>query len=136
MIWLETLTVFWLGGGTISQPLNIHGVNDVRQREIHTAEPLLPEPSAFEVGLAIEKLKSHKSPGIDQTPSELIKRGGRTIRYEIHKRFIYIWNKRNCLRSGSSRSRRRAIKQLVVIIGAHHYCQICTKFYPTSCCQG
>ena len=31
-----------------SQLLNAHGVNDVRQTEIHTAEPLVPEPSAFE----------------------------------------------------------------------------------------
>jgi hypothetical protein len=29
--------------------LNVHGVNDVRQTEIHTAEPLVPEPSAFDV---------------------------------------------------------------------------------------
>jgi len=43
-----------------SQLLNIHGVNDVRQREIHTAEPLVPEPTAFEVELAIEKINSHK----------------------------------------------------------------------------
>jgi hypothetical protein len=35
--------------------LNAHGINDVRQREIHTAEPLVPE-----VELAIEKLKRHK----------------------------------------------------------------------------
>ena len=31
-----------------SQLLNIHGVNDVRQTRLHTAEPLVPEPSAFE----------------------------------------------------------------------------------------
>jgi hypothetical protein len=48
-----------------SQLLNVHGVNDVRQVEIHTAEPLVPEPSAFEVELAIAKLKGHTSPGID-----------------------------------------------------------------------
>jgi hypothetical protein len=53
-----------------SQLLNIHGVNDDRQTERHTEEPLVPEPSAFEVELAIEKLKSHKSPGIDQIPTE------------------------------------------------------------------
>jgi len=35
----------------------------------------VPEPSALEVELAIEKLKSHKSPGIDQIPAELIKAG-------------------------------------------------------------
>jgi len=40
--------------------LNIHWVNDVKQAEIHTAEPLLPEPSAFEFDVAIEKVKRHK----------------------------------------------------------------------------
>ena len=56
-----------------SRLLNVHGVHDVRQTETHTAEPLVPQSSAFEVDLAIEKLKSHKSPGIDQIPAELIK---------------------------------------------------------------
>jgi hypothetical protein len=45
--------------------LNVHGVNYVRQTEIHIAEPLVPEPSAFEFEVAIEKLISYKSPGID-----------------------------------------------------------------------
>ena len=76
-----------------SQLFNVHGVNDVRQTEIRTAEPLMPEPSASEVELAIEKLKSHKLPGIDQVPPELIKAGGKTIRCEIHKLIISIWNK-------------------------------------------
>ena len=40
-----------------SQLLNIHGVNDVRQTELHMAEPLVPEPSGFELELAIEKQK-------------------------------------------------------------------------------
>jgi hypothetical protein len=44
----------------------------------------VPEPSAFEVELAIEELKSHKSPGIDQIPAELIKVGGRIIYHDIH----------------------------------------------------
>jgi hypothetical protein len=48
---------------------------DNGQVEIRTAEPLVPEPSAFEVELAIEKLKSHKSPGVDQIPADLIKAG-------------------------------------------------------------
>jgi len=76
-----------------SKLLNVHGVKDVRQAEIHTAEPLVPEPGAFEVELAIEKLKSHKSPGIDQIPAESIKAGGRTIRCAIHKLIISIWNR-------------------------------------------
>jgi len=63
----------------------VQGVKDVRQAEIHTAEPVIPEPSASEVELAIDKLISHKSPGIVQIPEELIKAGGRTICLEIHK---------------------------------------------------
>jgi len=73
--------------------LNVHEVKDARQAEIHTLEPLVPEPSAFEVELAIEKLKNHKSPSIDQIPAEMINEGGRTIRCEIHKLIISIWNK-------------------------------------------
>jgi hypothetical protein len=49
----------------ISQLWNVHGVNDVRQTEIQSAGPLVPEPSALEVETATEKLKRHKSPGID-----------------------------------------------------------------------
>jgi len=48
-----------------SQLLNVHGVKDVGEAEIHTVEPLVPEPSASEFELAIGKLRSHKSPGID-----------------------------------------------------------------------
>ena len=40
-----------------SQLFNVHGVKDVGQTEIHTAEPLAPEPSAFQFGLAMGKLK-------------------------------------------------------------------------------
>jgi len=43
--------------------------------------------------LAIGKLKSHKSPGVDQIPAELIKAEGKTIRCEIHKLIISIWDK-------------------------------------------
>jgi len=39
------------------------------------------------------KLKIHKTPGIDQILAELIKAGGKTIRCEIHKLIISIWNK-------------------------------------------
>jgi hypothetical protein len=52
----------------------------------------VPEPSAFDFDLAIEKLKV-TSPGVDLILAELFKAGGRTIRYEIHKLFIAIWEK-------------------------------------------
>jgi len=42
-----------------SQLLNVNGVNDVRQTEIHTAEPLVPESSSSDVELTIEKLKTN-----------------------------------------------------------------------------
>ena len=72
--------------------LNENGVNDVRQA-VHTAEPLVSEPNAFEIEMAIGKLKKHKSPGIDQIPAEFFKAGSRTIRYEIHKLIKSVWNK-------------------------------------------
>ena len=87
-----------------SQLFNVHGVKDVGQAETHTAEPLVPEPSAFEVELAIGMLKSHKSPGIDEIPAELIKAGGGAICGEIHKLITSIWKKENYLKSGRSRS--------------------------------
>jgi len=71
----------------------VHGVKDVGQAEIHTAEPLVPEPSAFEVELAIGKLKSHKSPDIDEIRAESFKAGGGTICGEIHKLITSIWKK-------------------------------------------
>jgi hypothetical protein len=43
--------------------------------------------------LTIEKIKSHKSPGTDQIPAEVIKAVGRTFRGAIHKLIISICNK-------------------------------------------
>jgi hypothetical protein len=47
------------------------------QPEIHTAVPLVRKPNAFEFEMATEKLKSHRSPGIDHNSAEVIKAGGR-----------------------------------------------------------
>jgi hypothetical protein len=57
----------------------------------------VPESSAFEVEMAIEKLKRRKSPGIDQIPAELIKAGDKIIPSEIHKLIISIWNKESII---------------------------------------
>jgi hypothetical protein len=88
----------------------------------------VPKPSAFEVELAIEMLKSHKSPGVDQVPTELIKAGCKTIRCRIHKLIFSVFNKEYL-------SIRKAVKQIVVIIEAYYFCQLRTKFYPKSCCE-
>jgi len=77
-----------------SQLLNVYWVNYVRQTEIQTAEPIVSEPSVFEVDLAIDKLKRQKSPDIDQIPEDVIKAGFRTIRSEIHKLVNSIWNEK------------------------------------------
>jgi hypothetical protein len=59
--------------------LNIHGVHDVRQMDIHTAEPLVPEPSLVKVEIAIGKLKSYKYPGTDLILAESIRTGSETL---------------------------------------------------------
>jgi hypothetical protein len=81
VIWLQTPTV----RKHFSQLLNVYVVNDVRQTEIHTVEPLVSVPSAFEFEMTTEKHKRRKSPSTDKIPSELIKAGGRTICSEIRK---------------------------------------------------
>jgi hypothetical protein len=67
-------------------------VSDVRQTEIHTVEPLVPDPSFSEVEIAIAKLKKHKSPGSDRILAELIQAGGETLYSEIHKLINSIWS--------------------------------------------
>jgi hypothetical protein len=61
-----------------AQLLNVHRVSDVRQIEIQTPQPLVPDPSPFEDEAAIAKLKRYKLPGSDLIPAELIKAGGET----------------------------------------------------------
>jgi hypothetical protein len=68
-----------------SQLLNVHRASDVRHVEIQAAEPLVPEPSPFEVEIALVKMKTYKSPSSDQIPAELIQAGGATLPSEIHK---------------------------------------------------
>jgi hypothetical protein len=67
-----------------SQLLNVHRASDVRQTEIHTTEPLVPECSPFDVEISIVKLKKYNSPGNDQISAELIQAGGETLHSEIH----------------------------------------------------
>jgi hypothetical protein len=68
-------------------------VHSVRQLEIHTAEPIMSEPSTCEFEMAIEKLKRYKLAGTDEIPAELTQSEGRTIHCEIHNLINSIWNK-------------------------------------------
>jgi hypothetical protein len=71
----------------------VHNVSDVRQIEVHTAEPLVPGPSHLEVEIAIAKFKKYKSPGSDQIPAELIQAGGEILLSAIHRLISAVWNK-------------------------------------------
>ena len=107
-----------------SQLLNVHGVNAVRQPEMHTAEPQVPEPSAFEVEMAIEKLKRQKSPSIDQISAELIKAAIEKFALKLISLFILFGIRMTCLRGGMSQSLYLStlfmIKQIAVILEAYH----------------
>jgi hypothetical protein len=51
----HSILAMWMNH--FSELFNVQWLSVFRQREIHTAEPLVLEPSAFEVEMAIEKLK-------------------------------------------------------------------------------
>jgi len=106
---------------------------------MHTPEPVVPEPSAPEVELVIEKLESHKSPSIDQIPAELIKAEGKTNHCEIHKLIISVWNKEELPEEWKESIivpiYKKGDKTDCSNIGAYHFCQLHTKFYPRSCCH-
>jgi hypothetical protein len=37
--------------------LDVHGINDIRQKEMHITEPFVPEIKSFEVEATIEELE-------------------------------------------------------------------------------
>jgi hypothetical protein len=59
------------------QLLNVQQVGHIRQTEIQTTEPFVPELSISKVEAATGKLKRYKSPGADQIPAELIQARGK-----------------------------------------------------------
>jgi hypothetical protein len=62
LIWLQTATLFWLSGTPFLSAVqcpNVYLCYKDRQTDIHTRQPLVPEPSAFDIELATENLKGH-----------------------------------------------------------------------------
>ena len=98
----HSISVTWRNH--FSQLFKVHGVSDVRQNKIRTEEPLVPEPSALEVEMAIEKLKRYKSPGNGQIPVEVIKAGVEQFALISINALILFGTRRNCLRSVRSLS--------------------------------
>jgi hypothetical protein len=120
------------------QLLNVPGVTDVRKTEIHTTEPLVPEPSASEFVMTIEEVKRNQSPGTDQISAEMISAGSRTICSEFHELINSIWNEEELPEKWKELITVPLYKKgdkTDCIIEAYHFCQLCTTFYPTSCCQ-
>jgi hypothetical protein len=70
-----------------SQLLTVYSIGDDRQIEIHTAQPLVPDPTPFEAEITIVKFKNYKSPSSDQIVAELIQAGGEILLSTIHKLF-------------------------------------------------
>jgi hypothetical protein len=71
----------------------VHSVSEVRQIEIHTAEPSVPGFSPLDIEYSIAKLKKYKLPGSGQILAEKIQAEGETLQSEIHKLINSIWNK-------------------------------------------
>jgi hypothetical protein len=119
----------------------VHNVSDVRQIEVHTAEPLVPGPIRLGVEIAIAKLKKYKSPGSDQIPADLIQAGGKMLLSMIHKLINSVWNKED-LHDQWKESiivpvhKKKVIKPTVIIIVGCHCYQLHTKFYRISSTQG
>jgi hypothetical protein len=72
--------------------VDVHRVSDDRQIEVHTAEPLVPDPSPCKVEITTVNFKRYKSPGSVQIPAEWIQARGEILPSEIHKLIKSIWN--------------------------------------------
>jgi hypothetical protein len=108
-----------------SQLFNVHGVNDIRQKEILTAEPLVPEPNAFEVEMAVGKLKDTNHWVLIKSQQKRIKQGVEQFALRSINLLILFSIRRNCL-----------INEIMVIIEEYHFCKLRTKLPPTPCCHG
>jgi hypothetical protein len=72
--------------------------------EIHTAEPLVPNPCAHKIKMGTEKLKRYMPPEFDQIPTEFMQLSGRIACSGNQKLFILYGTTKRCLCTGMSRS--------------------------------
>jgi hypothetical protein len=88
-----------------SQLFNVHGVKDVGQAEIHTAEPPVPDPSASEFELAIDKLKKLTIRHVLlKYRQNSLKQGVEHCAWRFINLLLRFGRRRNCLKSGRIRS--------------------------------
>ena len=77
--------------------------------------------------------------GIYQIPAKLIKSGGRTTGSKIHKPIRSVWNKGELPEEWKESFITPFYKTDKTDCSNYRgilLCQLHTKFYPTSCCQG
>jgi hypothetical protein len=104
--------------------------------DLHTAEPLVPNPSARKIKMGTEKLKRHIPQEFDRTPTEFMQLGGRIACSGNQKLFVLYGTTKHCLCTGMSRSVclfvRGMIKQRVLIVKAYHCYHKHTNFIEYS----
>jgi hypothetical protein len=93
-------------------------VSNVRQIEIHTAEPLVPDPNPSEVEIVIANLKKYKSPGSDQILEDWFKQEEKHYSMTSINSLILLGVRKDCLISERSpllhQFTRRVIKTMVI----------------------
>ena len=75
-------------------------------------------PSKNEIDVAIKKLKSNKSPGVDTIPPEAFKFGGNVLRKRIHNLLLLIWEQEDVPKNW-----RNSVLVPVFKKGSKHMCQ-------------
>ena len=127
---LQTPTVFWPRGGTISHSYWMYMGLMMLGTQKYIQQSLVPEPCASEFKMATGKLR-HKSPGTDHIPAELMQ-GVKKFGLRSINLLILFEIRRNCPRSGRSWSLylfiKRVLNQTVLIIEAHLFVDYVQNF--------
>jgi len=90
---MHILTVFWLDGRIISLSYRTYTELMTLGRQTYRQQSPWCDSSAFRGWDGYWKAKRHKYPSTDPIPVELIKVGGTTIHFEIHKLTNSVWYK-------------------------------------------
>jgi hypothetical protein len=111
--------------------INIHGVHNVRQKDIQTAEPLVPEPSLVEVKIAIVKLKRYNPQVLIRFRPNWSELGVKIYVLRYTNLFVLYGIRRNCHSSGRNlllyQFIKRAIRLTVIITEGSPSCELPTK---------
>jgi hypothetical protein len=116
------------------QLFKVPNVGDVKQREEHTVEPLVPGSSRLEVEIATAKLKNINRQILTKFRHEV-----KQYCLRIIDSLILFGIRKNCLISRKSplmyQFTKWGIKLTVVIIVEYHRLQLHKKYYPISSSQ-